>query len=252
MALRWKLSTLSIFLAVLLSTSLQPSPALGSANAMPACGELCWTVTAPPSYTLYSTEYDTAVTYHNGFNSSVQGTVYLVMHNELGQTVAIDPTTGTITPGGNGTLHPSIISQLFPPGNYSTYFFATNAAGVAISNETVGFLESRYSVFIDSTSSSGGPNGTIELSFTIENVAPSPVVVNVTVFARDPQSNRTIWQNQTEVNIPAKGTADVPPMLIETDNIQPCSVIVTILMQDPQGNTLAPPNSASGDCGDIT
>lgn len=252
MALRWKFPTLSIFLAVLLSTSPPPSPALGSANATAACGELCWTVTAPPSYTLYSTEYDTAVTYHNGFNSSVQGTVYLVMHNELGQTVAIDPTTGTITPGGNGTLHPSIISQLFPPGNYSTYFFATNAAGVAISNETIGFLESTYSVFISGTSESYGQTGPINLSFTIENVAPSPAVVNVTVIARDPQSNKTIWQNQTEVTIPAMWTADVPPMLIETDNIQPCSVIVTILMQDLQGNNLAPPNGASGDCGDIT
>jgi len=245
-----RFATVSIFAIILLLSSSLPSlRALGAANATPACGELCWTVTAPPSYTLYAREYDTAVTYHNGFNSSVQGTVYLVMHNELGQTVAIDPTTGTITPGGTGTLHPSIIGQLFPPGNYSTYFFATNAAGVAIANETIGFLESTYSVFINGTSESYGQTGPISLSFRIESVSPSPLVVNVTVIASDPESNKTIWQNQTEITIPAMSTSDVPHMVVGTGGLPPCKVNVTILMQDPNGKNLSPPAGASGECG---
>jgi hypothetical protein len=251
MALRRKFSTLSIFLAVLLSTSLTPSPALGSASGAPACATLCWSLTAPPTFTASGDGYGADAPYHNGFNSSVKGTVYLVMRNQLGQTVGIDPTTTTVNAGGNATLHPGI-SGLLPPGNYSTYIFATNAAGVAISNETAGSLESTYSIRVVGTSMSYGQTGPINLSFTIENVSPSPVVVNVTVIARDPQSNETIWQNQTEVTIPANSTADVPPMLVGTDNIPPCSVIVTILMQDQDGNNLGPPSGASGDCGDVT
>src|SRR5579863_6589607 len=213
MALRWKFSTLSIFLAVLLSTSLPPSPALGSANATPACSELCWSLTAPPNFTQSANGYGADAPYHNGFNSSVEGTVYFVMHNQLGQTVGIDSTTTTVAPGGNATLNPGVFG-LLPPGNYSAYVFATNAAGVAISNETMGSLQSRYSVRIVHTSYSGGPNGTIELSFTIENILPSPAVVNVTVIASDPHSHETIWENQTEITIPAMWTADVPPVLI--------------------------------------
>lgn len=159
-AKRPRFAAVSVFAAILLLSSSVPSlEGIGAANATPACAELCWTITAPPSYTVYAREYDSAVTYHNGFNSSVEGTVYLVMRNQLGQAVAIDPTTATITSGGSGNLHPSIISQLFPPGNYSTYFFAINAAGVAISNETVGSLESTYKVFLNQTSTWYGQTG---------------------------------------------------------------------------------------------
>lgn len=248
MAPRWKLSTLSVFLAILLSTSSQPSLAPRSANATPACAALCWSLTAPPSFSQSADGYGAAAPYHNGFNSTVDGTVYFVLRNQMGQTVGMDSTTTTVPPGGDATLHPGVFG-LLPPGNYSAYVFATNAAGIAISNETGGSLESRYSVRIVRTSYSGGPNDTIELSFTMQNVSPSPVVVNVTVIASDPSSNETIWQNQTEVTIPAQWTADVPPMLVGTGNVQPCSVIVTILMQDPQGNNLGRPTRASAECG---
>lgn len=250
MAPRWKDSTIPIFVAILLATSLPPSPAFGSSNAAPACVALCWTLTAPPSFTQSADGYGADAPYHNGFNSSVVGTVYLVLRNQLGQTVGIDPTTTTVPPGGNATLHPGVFG-LLPPGNYSAYIFAINAAGVAISNETVGFLQSIFSVRIVGTSSSYGQAGPINLSFTIENVSPTPVVVNVTVIASDPHSNETIWRNQTEIMIPAAWTSDVGPMLIGTDNLPPCSVIVTIFMQGQNGKNLAPPAGASGDCGDI-
>ena len=223
---------------------------IGAANATPACAELCWTITAPPSYTVYAREYDSAVTYHNGFNSSVEGTVYLVMRNQLGQAVAIDPTTATITSGGSGNLHPSIISQLFPPGNYSTYFFAINAAGVAISNETVGSLESTYKVFLNQTSTWYGQTGPINfMKETITSVSPYSLVVNVTIIASDPQSNETVGRNQTEITIPAMSTGVVPPMMVGTGNLRPCIVKVVIYMQDPNGANLAPPAGASGECG---
>jgi hypothetical protein len=222
---------------------------LGSANATSACGQLCWTLTSTPSYTLYAREYDFAASYHNGFNSSVQGTVYLVMRNQLGQTVGIDSTTGTIPSGGNGTLHPSIISMLFPPGNYSTYIFAANSAGVAISNETVGSLESILSIFLNQTSSSYGQTGPIHLlKETITSVSPNPLVVNVTIIASDPTTNDTIWRNQTEVAIPPMSTGIVPPMVVETGNLAPCMVKVIMYMQDLNGANLAPPADLSVEC----
>lgn len=241
----------STFVAILLSASSLPSPALGSANAAPVCGELCWSLTAPPSFTESTEGYGAAAPYHNGFNSSVDGTVYIVLHNQLGQTIGIDPTTTTVPPGGNATLNPGVFG-LLPPGNYSAYVFATNGAGVAISNETfAGSLESTYSVRIVGTSTSSGPAGSIDLSFTIENVAPSPVTVNVTVIASDPNTNETIWRNQTEVTIPAVWTADVGPMLIGTGNLASCNVTVTIFMQDQNGKNLGWPAGASQECGPL-
>ena len=250
-AKRPRFAAVTIFAAILLLSSSLPSlKALGAANATPPCAELCWTITAPPSYTLYAREYDSAVTYHNGFDSSVQGTVYLVMRNQLGQAVAIDPTTATITSGGTGTLHPSIIGRLFPPGNYSTHFFAINAAGVAISNETVGSLESTYKVFLNQTSTSFGQTGPINfMKETITSVSPYPLVVNVTIIASDPQSNETVGRNQTEITIPAMSTGVVPPMLVGTGNLRPCKVSVTMFMQDPNGANLAPPAGLSQECG---
>lgn len=247
-----RLAVLSIFLIILLlAFSLLSFEALGATNATAACPEFCWTMTAPPSYRLDATDYYSAVNYHNGFNSSVKGTAYFVMRNQLGQTVAIDSTTTTVSAGGNATLHPSFISQLFPPGNYSTYFFAvSNATGVAISNETVGSLESTYSVFINGTSESySGQTGPINLSLTIQSVSPTPVIVNVTVMSSNPQTHTTLWQNQTEISIPAMSSIALPPMMVGTGGLPPCQVNVTVYMQDPSGKNLSPPAGASVECG---
>jgi hypothetical protein len=227
--------------AVLLSSSSPltwgaPEPA----SPTPTCPDSCWSLIGQPTYTLFANSYAAAVTYRNNFNSSVQGSVYLVMRNQIGQTVGLDLTSTTVPPGGNATLHPSI-GGLLPPGNYSTYIFAINSPGVAISGATTGSLESTYVLRVALFGAESGA-GPVNVTVGLENVSPSPVVANVTIIASENQS--PVARNQTEVTIPVSSTVDVPFVLIGTANLSSC-LDFYIFMQNANGMNLAPPDHES-------
>lgn len=239
MVSRWKVTTVSMFAAILLSSSsLLPLGTVYSQSATSACPTVCLSLISQSSHSVNGYSYNFVVTYYNSFRSSVLAMVYLVMRNQIGQTVGIDWTNTEIPSGGNETLHPSI-SVLLPPGNYSTSIFAVNSGGVAISNITVGSIE--YGTVLKVSSFSESPD-TDNVSVILWNLSPSPLVANITIIASENQ--RPLARNQTEITIPALSTVAVPLALIGTANPTSC-LDFYIFMQNANGINWAPPDHES-------
>lgn len=75
------------------------------------------------------------VTYKNNLNTTLEGVVYAVAHNSVGQSLAYVTTTLNMTAGQIGTAY-LVVHAGVPRGTYVISVFATSFSGVAISNST--------------------------------------------------------------------------------------------------------------------
>jgi hypothetical protein len=76
----------------------------------------------------------TQASYRNSLNFTVTGTVFLILHNSMGQTVSYSTSTLNLSGGGNGTVYNVIFG--IPPGKYYATIFVTSISWVPISNST--------------------------------------------------------------------------------------------------------------------
>jgi hypothetical protein len=113
-------------LAHLISAASQPPSTIGTST---------WNLASQPSYTPIGRNL--AITFTNNAHSSLQGVVYVIVRNNLGQTISYQ--TGVLTLGGglSGTTYLPIWSGIpVNTSNIEISIFATNLSGVAISNST--------------------------------------------------------------------------------------------------------------------
>jgi hypothetical protein len=75
-----------------------------------------------------------ALTYLNTSNTTVIGVVFMVIHNDLGQTVEVSTATLQLAAGANGTAYLTRFG--LASGAYSGTFFVVEPSGVAISTTT--------------------------------------------------------------------------------------------------------------------
>ena len=106
-----------------------------TAAATPSCSsDNCWGATGEAvygqlgSYSSFSTQY---VSY---FNATTTGIVFMVVHNDLGQTVEISTSVLQLAALANGTAY--TITFGLASGQYSASFFVTSPSGTAISATT--------------------------------------------------------------------------------------------------------------------
>jgi hypothetical protein len=127
-------------LTVLLSLALLVLPNLAAPTvASPFIGGTdAWTLVNSPSVSQVGCCAAGQVVYHNNINVTVLGIVFMVLHNDMGQTVYFTSATLDIAAGANSTAYEVIFG--LPSGNYDATFFAIAPSGVAISAATTATL----------------------------------------------------------------------------------------------------------------
>lgn len=106
-----------------------------SAQAQIVGGTNVWVIVGAPSMVTYQGMPAGETIFSSKVNETVLGLVYVVVRNSLGQMVFANVTTNTIA--GLQISAPALdIIFNVPIGTYTATFFATNAAGVAISTST--------------------------------------------------------------------------------------------------------------------
>ena len=97
-------------------------------------GALTWTLVSTPELAPQGGEL--VVTYKNNLNTALEGIVYTVVHNSIGQTLAYEASTLNMRAGQTGTTYNPVWFNVPEGENYTTSVFATSFSGVAISNST--------------------------------------------------------------------------------------------------------------------
>jgi hypothetical protein len=123
-------------LAVMSATALVVLQAITTtATASPLYGGTdVWTWTNPPAYNPQGPGFSYTETLTSQANVTITGSVFLVAHNGIGQTVYIVECTLTVAAYATGSCADVV---LLPTSNtYQASIFAVSAGGVAISNST--------------------------------------------------------------------------------------------------------------------
>jgi hypothetical protein len=119
-------------IAIILLTAVEVSRAEVSPATYPL-GSMTWTLVSTPKIDPQSGGL--VITYKNNLNTTLEGIVHTVVHNSIGQTLAIEATTLNMMAGQTLTTYNAVWYNV-GSGNYTTSVFATSFSGVAISNST--------------------------------------------------------------------------------------------------------------------
>ncbi len=235
------------------STTVGSSTSSSSISVLPSC--LCWIPQGAPTYSVAGNGWVTAVaTYYNGFNSTVTGTVYLVIWNSSGQEVGIDNTTTTVLSGHDATLHPTVVGLLpdgtrrLPPGTYSTSVYATLLDGTPISAVTNGsFKDEPLPVAFTGTDAAFG-SGPVNFTLFFTNLYRSPLTGTLYGFANDTTTGSPLFNATATVSL--LGDSDGNATLIfKTGTTTYCSLDFSFVLRASNGTALSPYDHEGGGLG---
>lgn len=127
----WPLAAIvsfTLFGATILEVSspTTPSTQVGGTNV--------WSLAFPPVYNPQGPGFYYNVTYTNNADSNVTGFVYLVAHNNIGQTVDIVGCRLSLAANATGSCADIVFG--LSAGTYNALIFAVALSGIAISNVT--------------------------------------------------------------------------------------------------------------------
>jgi hypothetical protein len=123
-----------LFLYNVDAMSASASAFIGGTNVLTLAGPPLYCTNEHPDG-CFTTTGNVYVYYRDNLNVTVTGFVYWVVHNGIGQTVAVGEATVLLEPGVNDTAN-VIIFGLVPGTSYNSAIFVTAPGGVAISNST--------------------------------------------------------------------------------------------------------------------
>jgi hypothetical protein len=126
-----------LYSVISLAVIVVPSVVAPAAASPFTCGTDAWTIKGQPTVAPFNGNPTAKVNYQNNLNVTISlALVYLVLHNNVGQTVDVKlATVNNLASNTNSTAF--VVLYNVPSGTYSATVFATLPSGPAMSLPTV-------------------------------------------------------------------------------------------------------------------